>query len=365
MRTWKNLVKTALSDEAMNAALVRAVKGKMRRREVREVIFHQEEVKAKIREWVVTKTYPVIVHTAIIKTSGTNMKPRVITPPSFTMNMPEQWIHHICIRALEPALTRGAYFHSHAAIQGKGVHSAARYIKRYIHRHRGEKIYFLKLDIKKFYPSIPIERLKQKLARVCKDEYLLSMAYWILDSNEIILPDGTREKKGLLIGFYSSQYFANFYLQDLDHHIKERMRPKYYIRYMDDLLLFDSDKRKLKRIGERIMRELAEEGLELKSLPQVRDLRDVPLNFIGFKFRKDRTGIRKPIYLRAMRLIRRMGKKLPHLSAKDAASLISYLGWFKITDTAQAWVKWVQGKVDVKRCKRAIGIAARRVAHLR
>lgn len=361
MRTWKHLVKTALSDEAMNAALESAVREKGHRRGVQRVLARKEEVKARIRRWVVTGEYPEVVHRSLIATSGTNKKERVITPPYFTPEMPEQWMHHVLMRAIGPILLHGAYFHSYASVPGKGVHSAGKAIHKFLCHHPQKARYFLRLDIRKFYPGMPTERLKEKLRRVVKDPYILGLAEWVIDQNRIILPDGTEEKRGLLIGFYPSQYFANFYLQDFDHFISEELRPGFYLRYMDDLLLFDSNRRRLKRMGREIEKRLREEGLCLKHPPQVRDRREVTLNIIGLRFRGDRMGIRRPIYARAMRKARRMGKKLPYMDYRDAVSFISYLGWFKITNTKGAYSRWVSENVNAGRCKRLISLAERGV----
>lgn len=90
----------------------------------------------------------------------------------------------------------------------------------------------MKLDIKKYYPSIDKEILKNKFRRLFKDNDLL----WLLDT----VVDSEND---IPIGFYTSQWFANFFLTDLDHYIKEILKVKYYIRYADDMILLGNNKK--------------------------------------------------------------------------------------------------------------------------
>ena len=81
-------------------------------------------------------------------------------------------------------------------------------------------------------------------------------------------------------GNYTSQWFANFYLQDVDHFIKEEMKVKYYLRYMDDMLLFHRNKKELKKIKNEIELKLKKEGLNLKENWQLFRVDSRPVDFI-------------------------------------------------------------------------------------
>ena len=96
--------------------------------------------------------------------------------------------------------------------------------------------YILKCDISKFFASIDQERLKEKLKKKIKDKDALDIVFKIINS----------EEKGLGIGNMTSQILAIFYLNDMDHFIKEELKIKYYIRYQDDFLLFHESKEYLK-----------------------------------------------------------------------------------------------------------------------
>lgn len=89
------------------------------------------------------------------------------------------------------------------------------------------------MDISKFYPSINKVLLKKSFRRLIKDNEVLWLIDTIIDSTD----------KGIPIGNYTSQWFANWYLQDLDHYIKEVLHVKYYYRYIDDMVLFGRNKK--------------------------------------------------------------------------------------------------------------------------
>ena len=113
--------------------------------------------------------------------------------------------------------------------------------------------YILKCDISKFFFNIDHDILKQKLLRRIKDKDALKIVFDIIDSNE----------KGLYIGSMTSQILAIFYLNDMDHFIKETLKIKYYVRYQDDFLLFHPSKDYLKYCLNQITSFLAKEKLKL------------------------------------------------------------------------------------------------------
>lgn len=115
------------------------------------------------------------------------------------------------------------------------------------------KYYILKCDVSKFFASIDHTILKEKLKRRIKDKKSLDVIFKIIDSDEA----------GLSIGNMSSQVLAIFYLNDLDHYIKEVLKIKYYVRYQDDFLLFHQSKEYLKYCFEQIKIFLKKEKLTL------------------------------------------------------------------------------------------------------
>ena len=113
--------------------------------------------------------------------------------------------------------------------------------------------YILKCDISKFFASINHDILKKKLCKKIKDKEALKIVFDIIDS----------DSNGLSIGNMTSQVLAIFYLNDLDHFIKEDLKIKYYVRYQDDFLLFHQSKKYLKECFIKISKFLEKEDLKL------------------------------------------------------------------------------------------------------
>jgi hypothetical protein len=129
---------------------------------------------------------------------------------------------------------------TYACLDNRGSHKAVVHLQRYM-RHMKVKYndyYVLKCDVKKYFYSIDKSVLVSVLKRRIKDQKLI-------DFTNVILNDG--ESIGIPIGNYTSQYFANIFLNELDHYIKDDLRVKFYVRYMDDFILLLKDKSEAKR----------------------------------------------------------------------------------------------------------------------
>ena len=120
--------------------------------------------------------------------------------------------------------------------------------------------YILKCDIAKFFNNINHNILKQKVRRRIKEKKSLDIINRIIDSND---------ENGLFIGSMTSQILAIFYLNDLDHFIKEKLKIKYYIRYQDDFLLFHPSKQYLKYCFSEIQNFLEKEKLSLNKKSRI------------------------------------------------------------------------------------------------
>ncbi len=143
-------------------------------------------------------------------------------------------VHHALCAVLEPHFERRAISDSYACRQGKGTHAAIERTRYFAHCYK----YFLKCDVRKFFASIDHAVLRTLLRRLFKENDLLDL----LDRIIAHAPPDAATGKGLPIGNLTSQHFANLYLGELDHYLKEQRRVKGYLRYMDDFLLFADDK---------------------------------------------------------------------------------------------------------------------------
>ena len=368
MKTYKHLIDIATSDEIMDGALMDGTEGKSDREEVQEVIEKKEKLKPLLREKFNNKELKPILHKAHEINDGFKQKKRIIIQPYFTPNKPEQWIQHIVVKTLKPIFMKGMYKFSCGSVPNRGVHYGKKYLEKFIKKNPKKTKYVLKLDIHHFYESVDIQILKERFAQIIKDDKMLALIYFVLDSNAGILPDGTIIKRGLPIGFYTSQWFANWFLQPFDHFVKEELKADFYMRYMDDIVIFGSNKRELHRIFKRIEEYLGSINLKVKSNWQVFRFDYIDKNgkrqgrfvdFMGFKFYRDKTTIRKSIFLRACRTARRISKKLK-ISWRDACQILSYMGWFYPTDTFKAYLKHIKPFVSVRMCKKIMSNHDRR-----
>lgn len=136
-----------------------------------------------------------------------------------------------------------------ACIDGRGTHYAVNMIEGYMRKMKrvyGE-YYILKLDIKKYFYNINKDILYGIMKEYISDKKLL----WL---TRIFIYDD--EKLGLPIGNYTSQYFANIYLDKLDKYIKNELRIKYYVRYMDDMVILLRGKEECREVKEKIIKYL-------------------------------------------------------------------------------------------------------------
>jgi RNA-directed DNA polymerase len=225
---------------------------------------------------------------------------------------PDRITHHAVMNILEPLFVSTFTADTYSCIKGRGIHAAANAVKRVLRDIPGTQ-FCLKMDVRKFYPSIDHDILKQLLRRKIKDQDLL----WLLD--EII--DST---DGLPIGNYLSQYFANFFLTYFDHWVKEEKKVKYYFRYADDLVILAGDKPYLHQILADISLYLQERlKLIVKDNYQVFPVDARGIDFVGYVFFHTHTRLRKTIKQNFARMLARR---------KNPASMASYRGWTKHCD---------------------------------
>lgn len=140
------------------------------------------------------------------------------------------------LQVLEPIWVPTFTSDTYACIKGRGIHSLLHKLRKDMRTNPDGTRYCLKLDIRKFYPSIDHATLKKVVRQKIKDPDLLWLLDGIIDSAD-----------GVPIGNYISQYFANLYLSELDHRLKEFIGVKYYYRYADDIVVLSDSKVFFKR----------------------------------------------------------------------------------------------------------------------
>lgn len=350
MRSYNNLFAQMLTDQSMTTAFMDASKGKREREDVKWVLSHLDSEKENLREILDTETLRLVKHPSCVIREANCHKQREIVKPNFRY---EQVVHHLVVNQLKPIVLHGFYEYSCGSIPERGCHYGKKYVEKWVREYpKDQKVYILKMDIRHFFENIDHDILKNKLAKVIRDKKFLRLLYQIVDNHP----------QGLPLGFYTSQWFANFYLKEFDHYVKEVLHAEHYIRYMDDMVIFDTDKARLHEMRKKISEYLSVElNVELKDNWQVFPLAENrednharPLDFMGFKFYRNHTTLRKSILKHIRRKSARINAKIrthQNVTWKDASSIVSYMGWITHSDTYHYYFTYIRSNVIIRSMK--------------
>lgn len=348
MKSYNHLYEKVLEPENIRKAILKSAKGKRGRQKVRKIL-------SDIDEWIpyyqkFIKNYKTRHKKPKIIYEGINRKRREIIVPSFD----EQVMHHAVVNVLEPIIMHGIYYHAYGSLPKRGAHGAKKYIEKWI-RHDGKNCkYFLKMDIKQFFNSVPHDKLYEMLQRYIHDEQMMALLHKIIDSTD----------RGLPLGFHTSHWLANWYLQGLDRYIKHELKAKHYIRYMDDMIIFGPNKRKLHRMRNDIAEYLSGIGLEMKGNWQIKKFdyksRGKDLDFMGFRFFREKTILRRKVMYRMTRRARRISRK-EKPTIYDCKQMMSALGLLNATDTYGMYLEHIKPFINFQKMKRRISRYDRRI----
>ena len=219
-----------------------------------------------------------------------------------------------------------------ASLKDKGIHYALKRTKKFLKDEENTK-YCLKMGVRHFYQNIDHDILKKLLRKKFKDRELLELLDLIIDSHGDV---------GVPIGSYLSQYLANFYLAYFDHWLKEELKVKYVVRYMDDIVIFNASKEVLheqfKKIEEYLNKELK---LTIKPNWQVfpTDIRGV--DFVGYRMFRDYTLLRKRTAKRMKRKMVSIYKRRFEINYSDYCTFNSYKGWLEWCNGYRLFTKYM------------------------
>lgn len=240
---------------------------------------------------------------------------------------PDQYIHHMIVQTLQPIMMRGMDYWCCGSIKGRGTQRGIRGIKRWMKSDRKNTKYAAELDIFHFYESLNPDAVMSRMEALIKDRKMLAVIWKLIQG-------------GIMIGAYFSQWFANTVLQPLDHLIREKLRIRHYVRYMDNITIFGRNKKELHRAVRAIGKWLQGVGLRLKGNWQVYRTRARMVTGMGYRYSAGRTILKKRTLLRLKRQLARAYKKLRNrrpISFKQAAGLISRIGMLKHCDSR--WIR--------------------------
>lgn len=353
MRSYNHLMEKLLSPDNIRLAVRKASKGKRDRKRVREILKDTDRHIEHYQNFALF--YKHRIKPPRIINDGINMKKREIIVPSFD----EQVLHHMVVNVLEPIITKGMYTHVHGSIPKRGPVAGKKRIERWIRNDPKNCKYVLKMDIRHFFGSIPHDNLIRFISDRIHDKAFINILTEIINCTSVGLP----------LGFHTSHWLANWYLQKLDHYIKQDLGAGYYIRYMDDMVIFGANKKKLHRYRRDIEVYLSRElGLEMKDNRQVFRLeytdrlgktRGRDLDFMGYRFHRTHVTIRRSIMYRMTRKARRIGKK-DKPTVYDCKQMISALSWLKHSDSYGMYLKHIKPYVNLQYMKRRISRYDRR-----
>ena len=258
VKSYNNLYEKMLDEANLRGAFFDAAFRKTTRKDIKRILdnldFHVEHLRDVLLNTAAGKDGAEVNEKvfAPVKRKGqsifqtSNNKVRVIRKPGYQY---EQVVHHAVMRVIMPIFRRGMYEYCCGSVPGRGPHYGKKYIESIRRKDIKRMKYCAVLDIKQFYASISQDALKDMLRKKIRDRRMLHLLFLIIESCD----------DGIPLGYYTSQWFANFYLQGLDHHIKETLKVKYYIRYLDDLVLFGNNKKELHKAVREIIRYVSEE----------------------------------------------------------------------------------------------------------
>lgn len=239
-------------------------------------------------------------------------KERIIMAPPFRDRVVQRCL---CGQVLEPVIGRHLIFDTYASRKGKGTHAGLNRTEEFMKRHwrkHGLDGWIIKGDISQFFDSIEHGLLKRDLYPLLKGYDV----WWLI--TKII---NSTKAPGIPLGNQSSQWFANFFLSKFDHFVKEVLRVKYYVRYMDDWVAIVETKEEAKELLGKMKRFLWEElRLLTNEKTQIAPLKN-GVDFLGFHLYLTKTG-------KVIRKIRRdskerMRRKLKTFKVKYELGLIS------------------------------------------
>ncbi len=215
---------------------------------------------------------------------------------------------------------------SYACLKGRGMHKACLDVQKVMqHLERTWKDYYiLKMDVRKYFQNIDKGILYKILVKKIQDTKLLWLLKEIIYSNE--------GDTGLAIGNYTSQMFANIYLNEIDQYVKHVIHCKYYFRYLDDSICMFKTKEEAKEALEKIKKFLWNKlKLELNEKTQIFKNKQ-GINFCGYKINPYRLKLRD----RGKRKLKKKIKELKYMirtetiDSKEARKyLCGHFGYIK------------------------------------
>jgi RNA-directed DNA polymerase len=300
-----NLYDTNCTIERLREAYINAKKGKTKSYGVKQFEKDVDGNLQKLQQSLFNLSFKTSTYSTF--TLNEYGKDRLISRLPF---YPDRITHHWLMLMLEPIWNNIFVRDTYACIKTRGIHDGLKRLKEFL-KDKENTTYCLKIDVRKFYPSIDHTILKGIIRKKIKDNKLLFLLDEIIDS-----------APGVPIGNYLSQYFANLYLAYFDHYMKEVQQVRYYQRYADDIVILHNDKAYLHSLLVNISDYMETDlKLHVKDNYQVFPVKKRGIDYLGYKTYHTHSLIRKSI---KQRMFKRLKQITPdNFKLKTAA----YNGW--------------------------------------
>ena len=272
---------------------------------------------------------------------------RTISEPA---QWPDQYIHHALIQVIQPVMMRSMDMYCCGSIRGRGTHYAKKAVERWMKEDVKGTRYCFCCDIRRFYDSLKPEVVKERMKELIKDARVLDII------NRIV-------KDGIKIGAYPSQWFANTTLQPLDNLIRQSGLCSHYVRYMDNITVFGTNKRSLRKLKRMVEEWLKDHKLGLKGdwqiYPIVNDKRPngrMP-DAVGYRYGRGYTIPRKHNLLRLKRALNRFRKRLKNgknIAVHMAESILSRIGQLEHCNNVHLYAMLFKGQRVAAILKRVV-----------
>lgn len=316
MKRHGNLFNTISSKENIYEAYIKARKGRSWQDTIKDFEKDLEHNITNIHESLINKTYTTSPYEVF---QIHEPKTRNIYKLPFN---PDRIVQHALLNVLEPIWDSLLIYDNYACRIGKGAQRGGQRTMKFL-RKVGKRAYCLQMDVSKFYPSINhdiLYKIVQKKIK-CKD------TLWLLYDIIYSIPGGYN----VPIGNYTSQWFGNLYLNELDQHLKQDLHVKYYIRYCDDFIILHKDKKYLGDIAEHIKHFLKDE-LDLRLSKSTVYPVSQGIDFLGYRHFYDYILIRKSTSKRFKKRLNQLPYLYQHGQITEEqyrSSLASMRGWLK------------------------------------
>ena len=307
-----NLWEKLTSKENLELAYLNARRNKGWQRQVREMDMNKDINLESLREMLLNKTYEVSPY-----------KERTIYEPKerkiyVALFYPDRIVHHALMNIIAPIYDNMFIYDSYSCRVGKGQHKGSMRCMQFTRRNN----YVLQCDISKFYPSIKHDILLRIIEKKIKDRDVL----WLIEKIVRSFPDG----HNVPIGNYTSQWFGNIYMNELDVLLKQKYKVRDYIRYCDDFLIFGNDKERLNELAG-IIKDFCNNTLKLKLSKLTIFPTKQGVDFLGYRhFPNGKLLVRKSTVKRFKKKLKELRWKLRHgLADLDRArsTVDSISGW--------------------------------------